>query len=81
MSVTNVNVRLTNELGNHLQNQVGAHGLYDNASEYLRDLIRKDLKSQKESWDWLKSELEAGLRADDSSFIEVSAEDVIKRNQ
>mgnify|MGYP003960513685 FL=1 len=52
-----------------------------NASEYLRDLIRKDLKSQKESWDWLKAELEAGLRADDSSFVEVSAEDVIKRNQ
>jgi len=52
-----------------------------NASEYLRDLIRKDLKSQKESWGWLKAELEAGLRADDSSFVEVSAEDVIKRNQ
>jgi antitoxin ParD1/3/4 len=81
MPVTNVNVRLTNELGSHLQNQIGVHGLYDNASEYLRDLIRKDLKSQKESWDWLKSELEAGLRADDSSFIEVSAQDVIKRNQ
>lgn len=47
MPITNVNVRLTNELGSHLQNQVGAHGLYDNASEYLRDLIRKDLKSQK----------------------------------
>ena len=57
MPTTNVNVRLTSELGKHLQQQTGDSGLYDNASEYLRDLIRQDLKSQQESWHRLKSEL------------------------
>jgi Arc/MetJ-type ribon-helix-helix transcriptional regulator len=80
MSITNVNVRLTSELGKHLQQQTGDSGLYDNASEYLRDLIRQDLKSQQESWHWLKSELEGAIRADESSFINISAQDVISRN-
>ena len=80
MSTTNVNVRLTNELGKHLQQQTGDNGLYDNASEYLRDLIRQDLKSQKESWHWLKSELEEAIRADESDFVSISAQDVINRN-
>jgi len=80
MPTTNVNVRLTNELGKHLQQQTGDNGLYDNASEYLRDLIRQDLKSQKESWHWLKTELEDAIRADESDFVSVSVQDVINRN-
>jgi len=55
--------------------------LYENASEYIRALIRSDLKSRSESWEWLKKELEPALRADESAFIAVTAEDVIKRNQ
>lgn len=77
----NINVRLNDELHRHLQQQIGENGLYENASEYVRDLIRQDLKSRTEAWDWLKKELEPGLRADESEFVTVSAEDVIKRNR
>ena len=44
----NVNVRITGELQNHLQQQIGRHGLYVNASEYIRSLIHQDLKSREE---------------------------------
>ena len=81
MASANINVRIKGELQAHLQQQVGEHGLYENASEYIRALIRSDLKSRSESWEWLKRELEPALRADESAFVAVTAEDVIQRNK
>lgn len=49
MASTNINVRIKGELQTHLQQQVGEHGLYENASEYIRALVRGDLKSSGES--------------------------------
>ncbi|WP_163277790.1 ribbon-helix-helix domain-containing protein, partial [Klebsiella aerogenes] len=63
-----------------LQQQIGENGLYENASEYIRALIRRDLQTRNEAWEWLKRQLEPGLRADESEFRAVSAEDVIRRN-
>jgi len=80
MAAANINVRIKGELQAHLQQQIGEHGLYDNASEYIRFLIRNDLKSKSESWEWLKRELEPALRADEGAFLTVTAEDVIQRN-
>ena len=77
----NINVRIKGELKTHLQQQIGENGLYENASEYIRSLIRKDLKNHKEAWDWLKKEIEPALRADENEFIAVSAQDVINRNK
>jgi hypothetical protein len=37
--------------------------------------------SVKYIWEWLKRELEPALRADESSFVAVTAEDVIRRNK
>lgn len=81
MAAANINVRIKGELQAHLQQQIGEHGLYDNASEYIRFLIRNDLKSRNESWAWLKRELEPALRADEGAFLAVTAEDVIQRNK
>ena len=81
MASENVNVRVTGELRAHLQQQVGIHGLYENASEYIRDLIRRDLKSRNEAWEWLRKELEPAFRANESEYIEVKAKDVIVRNK
>ena len=81
MATDNVNVRVTGELRNHLQQQIGPRGLYENASEYVRALIRRDLESRQEAWEWLKRELEPALRADESVYIEVTADDVIARNK
>lgn len=81
MATENVNVRVRGELRAHLDQQVGKNGLYESASEYVRDLIRQDMKGREEAWEWLKTSLEPALRADESAYIEVSAEDVIKRNR
>lgn len=81
MASENVNVRITGSLRNHLNQQIGASGLYENASEYIRDLIRRDLQSKQEAWQWLQKKLEPGLRADDSEFVKVSKEEIIARSK
>ena len=81
MASANINVRIKGELQAHLQQQIGEHGLYENASEYVRALIRNDLKSRNESWEWLKKELEPAIRADESAYVAVTAEDVMRRNK
>lgn len=80
MSSQNVNVRVKGELREHLDQQIGAYGLYENASEYIRDLIRHDIKNKKEAWKWLKDKLEPAMIAKESSYTIVSAKDVIARN-
>ena len=77
----NINVRIKGELQAHLQQQIGESGLYENASEYVRALIRNDLKSSRESWQWLKENLASPAMADESEFMSVSAKDVISRNK
>jgi len=81
MASASINVRIKGELQAHLQQQVGEHGLYENASEYIRALIRSDLKNRSKSWEWLKRELEPALRANEDAFIAVTADDVIHRNK
>jgi len=81
MASENVNVRIRGELKTHLQQQIGEEGIYDNASEYIRALIRDDLKSCTDSWQWLKQHLEPALRADENTYVAVSAKDVIHRNR
>jgi len=80
MASENVNVRITGALRAHLDQQTGEKGLYENASEYVRALVREDLKDSKEAWNWLRAHLEQGLRAKEEEFVEVSASEVIERN-
>nr|WP_315859822.1 hypothetical protein [Rhizobium leguminosarum] len=68
-------------LQDHIQQQIGEDGLYENASDYIRALIRRDLQTRDEAWDGLQKELAPAMRADDSEFVVVSAEDVIRRNK
>ncbi len=81
MAADSIHVRVGGQLQVHLQQQIGENGLYENASEYIRALIRRDLQTRNEAWDWLKREIEPGMRADESEFVAVSAEDVIRRNR
>ncbi|MBX5228359.1 type II toxin-antitoxin system ParD family antitoxin [Rhizobium sp. NLR9b] len=81
MASGSIHVKVSGQLQDHIQQQIGDDGLYENASEYIRALIRRDLQSRNEAWDMLQRELAPGMRADDSEFIAVSAEDVIRRNK
>ncbi|MGT2464861.1 ribbon-helix-helix domain-containing protein [Mesorhizobium atlanticum] len=57
---SSIHVRVGGKLQAHLQQQIGENGLYENASEYIRALIRRDLQTRDEAWDWLKRQLEPG---------------------
>lgn len=81
MTSENVSVRITGELRTHLQQQISERGLYEDASEYVRSLIRQDLKSGEEAWEWLRNKLEPALRADESAYAEAAVDDVISRNK
>lgn len=43
---SSLNLSLTDELRNFVDSRAGDHGLYATPSEYLRDLIRRDMESQ-----------------------------------
>jgi antitoxin ParD1/3/4 len=43
---SSLNLSLTNELREFINSRVGDTGLYATPSEYLRDLIRKDMGAQ-----------------------------------
>ena len=81
MASDHVNVRVTGDLRTHIEQQTGKKGLYESASEYIRDLIRRDLKNRNKAWEWLSKELEPALKADESSYVQVTADDVIARNK
>ena len=81
MASDSIHVRVGGPLQAHVQRQIGPNGLYENASEYIRALIREDLKAHAQPLEWLAKTLEEGMAADESDFMTVSAEDVIRRNR
>jgi antitoxin ParD1/3/4 len=81
MASGSIHVKVSGQLQAHIQQQIGEDGLYENASEYIRALIRRDLQTRDEAWESLQKELAPAMRADDSDFVAVTAEDVIRRNQ
>ncbi|MHC4458286.1 MAG: ribbon-helix-helix domain-containing protein [Planctomycetota bacterium] len=59
-----VNVRITGKLRRFIEEQAGPNGLYESASEYVRDLIRRDYQRQEErKWSWLMDQLRPGMEA------------------
>ena len=77
-----LNVRVTGLLVDHVADNVGDDGRYENVSEYVRDLIRRDLERvEEERFATLKAELQRAFAVPDSDYVTVSARDVIDRNR
>ena len=73
-----VNVRFTAELQRFIQNRVGVSGIYASASEYIRDLVRRDYEQEEaRKAIWLRQELKPGLEAKASEFAELNADNLI----
>lgn len=52
-------------------------GFFSSASEYVRDLIRRDYENDEgRKWAGLKRELAAGMSAEESEFLDLDAEAV-----
>lgn len=79
---TTMTVRLNETLSDFVAASVGEHGAYDNVSEYVRDLIRRDKeRDEQERFCRLKAELAKAFAAPESSYRPVTAAEVIARNK
>jgi antitoxin ParD1/3/4 len=77
-----LNVRVGGTLSEFVAANVGEHGAYDNVSEYVRDLIRKDRREAEElAIERLKAELQRAFAVSDDEYRHVSGSEVIKRNR
>ena len=77
----NLNVRLGGSLKDYVANSIGESGDYDNASEFVRDLIRRDkAETEQKRFELLKAELQKAFAAPDNTYIETTAEEIIARN-
>lgn len=82
MSTTTLTVRLSGALSDFVGSNVGKDGSYENVSEYIRDLIRRDKeRTQALAFERLKAELTVAFAAPEHSYESLSAADVIRRNK
>ena len=82
MAQTTMTVCVGGPLADFVAENVGENGRYENVSEYIRDLIRRDKERvEQEAFERLKAELQYAFAAPDSSYQKLTAADVIARNQ
>ena len=77
-----LNVRIGGALSDFVAANVGSDGTYENISEYVRDLIRRDKERfEAEQFVRLKADLAHAFAADEDSFSSLDADAVIARNR
>lgn len=76
-----LNVRVSGPLSEFVAANVGENGAYENVSEYVRDLIRRDRERVEAArFERLKAELSAAFDAPESRYPPLDAETVFARN-
>jgi Arc/MetJ-type ribon-helix-helix transcriptional regulator len=79
---TTLTVRVSGALSEFVAANVGEDGAYENVSEYVRDLIRRDrARVEQETFDRLRAELTRAFAAPDSAYQPLTAAEVIARNR
>lgn len=72
----NLNVRISGELKDHVRQEIET-GLYENVSEYVRDLIRhQKQRKQSAAFNALKGELHEAFTAPESAAKLITADDI-----
>ena len=80
MASPNVTLRLTGSLREHLAECTGLHGAYETPSEYLRDLIRRDMEHKEtQKWERVRTALAEGLATPDSHYKKLSSDDIKRK--
>ena len=75
-------VHIGGTLGDFVSANVGDDGSYENVSEYIRDLIRRDKeRTEAELFDRLKTELSHAFASPEESYRSLTAAEVIARNR
>ena len=79
---TTMTVRLSGALSEFVASNVGESGSYENISEYVRDLIRRDkTRLERAMEERLRIELAHAFAAPESAYTRLTAGDVIARNK
>ena len=79
---TTMTVRLSGSLSDFVASNVDENGAYENISEYVRDLIRRDKeRREQETFERLRAELVHAFAAPESSYVTLTASEVIARNR
>ena len=79
---TTMTVRIGGALSDFVSANVGDQGSYENVSEYIRDLIRRDKERvEAEAFERLKAELTQAFAAPEDSYKALTATEVIARNR
>ena len=79
---TTMTVRVSGALSEFVATNVGEDGAYENVSEYIRDLIRRDKeRAECEAFDRLKAELKRAFASPEDSYKPLTAAEVIARNR
>ena len=79
---TTMTVRVGGALSDFVAANVGEEGSYENVSEYIRDLIRRDKeRAETEAFGRLKAELTHAFAAPEDSYQPLTAAEVIARNR
>ena len=79
---TTMTVRVGGALSDFVAANIGENGSYENVSEYIRDLIRRDKeRAEREAFDRLKAELNRAFAAPEESYKPLTAAEVITRNR
>ena len=79
---TTMTVRLSGALSEFVASNVGEDGAYENISEYVRDLVRRDMdRREQEAFDRLQAELTQAFAAPESAYVPLTAAEVIARNR
>ena len=80
--MTTMTVRVGGALSDFVAANVGDDGSYENVSEYIRDLIRRDKeRAERKAFDRLKAELTRAFAAPEDSYKRLTATEVIARNR
>ena len=78
---TTMTVSVSGALSEFVATNVGVDGDYENVSEYIRDLIRRDKeRAEREAFDRIKAELNRAFAAPENSYKPLTAAEVIARN-
>jgi Arc/MetJ-type ribon-helix-helix transcriptional regulator len=82
MASPNVTLRVSGSLREHLEACTGPNGDYETPSEYLRDLIRRDME-QKEAvkWERIRSALAEGLSFKEDEYQSIDRDSFKKRGR
>ena len=79
-ATTTMTVRLSGALRDFVSVNVGEGGDYENVSEYIRDLIRRDKERREtEAFQRLKAELKQAFSAPEDTYHRMTAAEVIEK--